>query len=92
MMSWIKKIFGFDLDDEVENGEVETDDSEETKYAITITDEIACEHEKKLHDLVKYQTDTLGDHQISQETLRQKFKEISGKEFPTPEKGSIAAG
>lgn len=93
MMMILKKFFGFDLKDkEVENIESETPDDEETKFEITITDEIACKAEKKLAEMVKYQTETLNDYKISQEALRQKFKELGSEKFSSPEEGSIAAG
>lgn len=84
MMTIIKKIFGFDLEEKKEDAEIveseETPDDEETKFEMTITDEIACAAESKLFEMTKYQTETLNDHQISMEDLKQKFDELDGKE------------
>lgn len=84
MMTIIKKIFGFDLEEKKEDAEIveseETPDDEETKFEMTITDEIACAAESKLFEMTKYQTETLNDHQISMEDLKQKFDELDNSE------------
>lgn len=62
----------------------ETPEDEETKFEMTITDEIACEAESKLFEMTKYQTETLNDHKISMEVLKQKFDELDGRKAHTP--------
>lgn len=82
MMMIFRKLFGFDLEEEKEEKEIvqseETPEDEETKFEMTITDEIACEAEKKLFDMTEYQTETLNDHKISMKDLKQKFDELDG--------------
>ena len=58
----------------------ETPEDEETKFEMTITDEIACEAEQKLFDMTKYETETLNDHRISMKDLKEKFDELDGSE------------
>lgn len=58
----------------------ETPEDEETKFEMTITDEIACAAEQKLSDMTKYEMETLSDHKISIEVLKKKFDELDGSE------------
>lgn len=79
MMMIFRKLFGFDLEEEKEEEIVqseETPEDEETKFEMTITDEIACAAESKLFEMTKEQTETLNDHRISMDVLKQKFDEL----------------
>lgn len=60
----------------------ETPEDEETKFEMTITDEIACAAESKLFEMTKFQTETLNDHKISMKALKQKFDELDATEVP----------
>jgi len=68
----------FDPEESVEAEE--TPEDEETKFEMTITDEIACAAEKELFDMTQYQTETLNDHKISMKDLKEKFDELDGSE------------
>jgi len=87
----IQDFFGYNLEssDEVcfeESVEDEkTPDDEQTKFEMTITDEIATAAEKKLYEATETINESLLGHEIDMEELKKQFEALDAPKTPIAE-------